>query len=361
MVKNAHKRGQLDLPFNWIYVLIAGAVILLFFVGIVVKQKESSGQQLGTEVNRLLESILGAAASAESTKVVVQTAGLANEIIYFQCTEGVTEYGIQGKGSPISDIVTPLFAPGKIQTKELFLWSLPYKLPYKITDFLYLTAPTIQYVVIGSDPRGQEFMKESKSSEDAAFAIRVVSVDDLGSFSPTAGMEMIRIVDYTGSAVQAGSPVPSGLQQKGDEEVSAVTFGTGIVTFFVKRGTLWESEGSTALFSLGGELDAVHYAAIFAQHKQMFDCGMQKALLRTGYVSKVYQEKGKALIASPVSQQGVCPVQMSGLSGLLLNHHTLAQACVGLYPDNCIQLVQAAAELRDWNRITWEAGCSPLY
>lgn len=355
------KRGQLDLPFNWIYVLIAGAVILLFFVGIAVKQKESSVQQLGTEVNRILESILGAAASAESTKIVVQTSGLAEETLYFQCADLVTEYGIEGKGAPVADVVTPLFAPLKVDAGELLLWSLPYVLPYKITDFLYVTAPTVQYVIIGNDPRGQEFIKEAKSNEDAAFAIRVVSVPEISSFSPTKGMKQVRIVDYTGLAIGEGNPVPSSLIGKADEEVSAVVFNTGMATFFVKKGTLWKSEGSTTLFSLGGERDAVHYAAIFSGSKKLFDCGLRKAFLRTEYVSQVYQQKGKALLEAPVAQQGTCPVHLSGLSGLLLNHYTLAQACVGLFPDNCQQLVQAAAELRDWNKITWEAGCSPLY
>ena len=52
------KKGQIQVTFNWIYITIAGAVILLFFFGIVVKQKAASEEKLSIEVVRILESIL---------------------------------------------------------------------------------------------------------------------------------------------------------------------------------------------------------------------------------------------------------------------------------------------------------------
>ena len=36
---NINHKGQVEVTFNWVYILIAGAVILLFFVSLVVRQK----------------------------------------------------------------------------------------------------------------------------------------------------------------------------------------------------------------------------------------------------------------------------------------------------------------------------------
>ena len=51
------KKAQIQVTFNWVYILIAGAVILLFFIGIVVKQKAVSEENLATDVVRVMESI----------------------------------------------------------------------------------------------------------------------------------------------------------------------------------------------------------------------------------------------------------------------------------------------------------------
>ncbi|MBI4151607.1 hypothetical protein HY496_01440 [Candidatus Woesearchaeota archaeon] len=353
------KKGQMEMPFNWIYVLIAGGVILLFFVGIVVKQKASAAEQLGTEVNQILSSITSAASSAETTKVVIQLAGFAEESLSFQCSDGVTKFGILGKGKPAEDLVTPLFAPALVQSGELLLWSLPFHFPYKITDFLYVTAPTVQYVLVGNDVHVQEFLKEAKSSEDARFAISVMRVDDIAAFSPSAGMKSVRIVDYTGQAITG--EVPSSLQVFDDVQVSAVVFQSGAASFFQKKGAAWRSDGSSLLFTLGGELDAVHFAAIFAQNKEMFDCGMTKALQRAKHVSRVYAEKGKALLASPAALEGTCPVTYSGLPELLIVHPSATLTCAETYPLGCPDAVQSAGKLRAQNELLFKGGCVPLY
>ncbi len=361
-------KGQMQMPFHWIYVLIAGAVILLFFVSIVVKHKESATQQLGTEVNHILESILGAASVSESTKSVISTAGLADETLYFQCKMttieddvwATTEYGLRGKGVPITDIIVPVFAPTEIKGTQLFLWSLPYKLPFKVIDLLYVTGPKIQYVLVGESSLGQEFLKEAKSSADTKFKINVEKVVDINSISPLSEMA-VRVVDYTGGAVSDGFPVPVSLQVKADSEVSAVVFGDGkSVTFFRKEGKNWKLEGTATLFSLSGELDAVRYAAIFAGNKEMFDCGMRQVFKRAQLVSTVYAGRAEQVINAPLSQEGVCPVKISGLNELIQKQKSLAGSCVALYPDTCTDLVSTALQLKEQNA-QLQDGCIPLY
>ncbi len=362
------RQGQMQMPFHWIYVLIAGGVILLFFVSIVVKQKESATQQLGTEVNRILESIVGAASVSESTKSVISTAGLVDETLYFQCTisknaesrGAMLEYGLVGKGAPITDTIVPIFAPAQIKGTQLFLWSLPYKLPFKIIDLLYVTGPTVHYFLVGESGLAEEFLKEAKSSADTKFKINVEKVTDISSISSPPGMT-VRIVDYTGVAVQDGAAVPAMLQTKADAEVSAVAFGDGKkVTFFRKEGKAWKLDGVTTLFSLSGELDALRYAAIFAANKEMFDCGMRQAFKRAMLVSAVYAGRGQQVIDAPLSQAGVCPVKVSGLHELIGKQKSLAESCVALYPDSCADLVANAAQIKELNS-KLEDGCIPLY
>ncbi len=361
-------KGQMQMPFHWIYVLIAGGVILLFFVSIVVKQKESATQQLGTEVNRILESILGAASVSESTKSVISTAGLADETLYFKCAidksgdsaSAAMEYGLKEKGVSVKDMIMPIFAPAEIKGTRLFLWSLPYKLPFKIIDLLYVTGPSVQYVLVGESGLAQEFLKEAKSSSDTQFKINVEKVADINSVSSSLGMR-VRVVDYTGGAVQNGFPIPQSLLAKEDSEVSAVVFGDGkSVSFFQKEGKVWKSEGTATLFSVGGGLDAVRYAAIFAANKEMFDCGMMQAFKRAQLVSAVYAGRAEQVIGLPLSQEGFCPVKVSGLHELIQKQKSLAESCVALYPDTCADLVANALQIGEQNS-KLQDGCIPLY
>src|SRR3989338_857556 len=79
------KKAQMDVGFNWIYIMIAGVVILLFFTGIIVKQKTASQQQLSTDVVRIMESIFTAAGVSEKTKNSIDIIGLADYTLTFNC------------------------------------------------------------------------------------------------------------------------------------------------------------------------------------------------------------------------------------------------------------------------------------
>ena len=81
----AGKKAQIQVTFSWVYILIAGAVILLFFIGIVVKQKSISEENLATDVVRVMESIFTGAGVSEKTKNFVDISGLADYTLYFNC------------------------------------------------------------------------------------------------------------------------------------------------------------------------------------------------------------------------------------------------------------------------------------
>ena len=91
------KRGQIEITFNWIYIVIAGAVILLFFFSLVVKQKQISEERLSNEVVQIMSSILTGAGVSEKTKNFIDASGLADYILYFSCDAGISEFGIKDK------------------------------------------------------------------------------------------------------------------------------------------------------------------------------------------------------------------------------------------------------------------------
>ena len=64
------KRGQITIQFNWIFVLIAGAVILLFFGSIITWQRNVATERTSTIVVTNLDAIItGARLATDTVKV----------------------------------------------------------------------------------------------------------------------------------------------------------------------------------------------------------------------------------------------------------------------------------------------------
>ena len=124
------RKGQVQITVNWIYIVIAGAVILLFFAGLVVKGKTAAEKNIAEDVVQVMGNVFTGAGVSEKTKNRIETSGLADFTFQFTCMEGVSTFGIKDKTNSVQDTTQPTFSPEEIKTTRMLLWSLPYKLPY---------------------------------------------------------------------------------------------------------------------------------------------------------------------------------------------------------------------------------------
>lgn len=284
-----NKKGQIEVTFNWVYILIAGAVILLFFFGIVYKQKAVSEEQLGGDLVRIMQSIFTGAGVSEKTKNFIDIGGLAEYTLFFDCAEGIGEYGIKGTSARAENGVDPLFAPKEIQASKLIVWSLPYKLPYKVVDFLFVTSMNTKYFLVG----GKGFVEEFMNVTDG-FNREYVDVSSYKNIDPGKNFQ-VRIVDFGSGFIAKGKAIPDKLIPMSDDKVTAVVFtGTNQVDYYEKEGKMWiklNYNTPIQIVSLGGERDAAKYGAIFAANDQVYKCNMQKAFKRLKYVNEIYTGK----------------------------------------------------------------------
>lgn len=371
------QKGQVEVTFNWVYILIAGAIILLFFVAIVVKQKAQAEENLATDVVRLMESIFTAAGAAEKTKNVVDAGGLTGYTLYFNCEDGVSIYGIKEQSARVEDAINPFFAPLEIKTAQLITWSLPYKLPFKIIDLLFVTSSNTRYYIYGTE---EEFINEFLNATQG-MNVKAITQGMYASLDPEKNFQ-IRIIDVDGTLVKSGSTVPEKIQQLDDDRVTALVFsGSQMVTFFAKEGKVWKKLNNVpiSIISLGGERDAAKYAAIFAGNDQLYQCNMKKVFRRLKYVNEVYGGEGiaygevggklKEIVdyyeAHPeltLSKQCLGFVKTYIPETLIDNlqlQHNRAAACLS-QQSSCIDLIKSADALRKINE-QLEIDCLTLY
>ncbi|MBI2151481.1 hypothetical protein HYU21_02010 [Candidatus Woesearchaeota archaeon] len=325
-------KGQVEVSFNWIYVMLAGTLILLFFVGLAVKQKTVSEENLGVEVVRVLGNILSGASAAEKTKNFIDISGLAEFTLYFTCLDEVGEYGIEGRSAKTEELITPIFSPGRIQSMKLITWSLPYNLPFKITDMLYVTAPNIKYYVWGNNEFVEEMEEEMISGSDSSSSFGNLEVlndpVDYAAINPQKNYA-VRIVDTMGTLIPAAG-VPDELQNWDDAKVSAVVILDSTIDFYQKEGTSWRklNEPSIPLISLNAgrspdslsretkKRDAAKFAAVFSDTPENYICNMKKAWYRGIFVTQLYQAKAKELerYFSATEPSGSCSSDYSSTS-----------------------------------------------
>ncbi|MBT4651443.1 hypothetical protein HOC13_02870 [Candidatus Woesearchaeota archaeon] len=302
-MKNRKKKGQVQIQFNWIFILIAGAVILLFFVGLVVKQKGVAEQGIRTEILTALKPIITAEAFSEKTKIVVE---VPDEEVFFHCTDDVSNYGIQKAGVAIDTPITPIFAPESIMTTKMVSWSLPYQMPYKVMDLLIVSAINNKYYVLGDETK---FRTELINFTEE-FNFDEINSGEYTSLDPGDNFRIRMVVFGSTNNVftENGGVIPKKLAAMG-KKLSGVlidkkeTINGATLTFYeneyssIGNSGTWVSNGEidTIGFSSMGAKDSVLYGAVFAESKDSFECNMIKVFTRMNLLNKVYEKKMKTV------------------------------------------------------------------
>jgi hypothetical protein len=373
-----NSRGQIQVTFNWVFILIAGAVILLFFIGIVVKQKDVSEQRLNEDVVSVMESIFTGAGVSEKTKNSISTSGLADYTFYFSCEEGVSEYGIKDRPARTQDNIMPLFSPKELKTTNMLTLSLPYKMPYKSADLLFVTSDNTKYYLTGS---GNGFWEEFMNSTEG-FNIEYVPSINLPEIDAGKNFQ-VRIIDLDGDKILDGGEVPENLLVFEDDKITAVSFITSeMVDYFEKDGNVWRktNQNHVQIISLDGERDAAKYAAIFSGDETIYMCNMKKAFQRLEYVTRVYG--GPSIVRGDVLGKlynileyyeithpeyelsrpeciGNLKKFPQNMIDALTIHQNRIVACL-IDQNKCTDIITSAKEVQDINE-NLELNCVPLY
>ncbi len=353
-------KGQIEITFHWFYVLIAGAVILLFFLGLVIQQKASSEERLSTEVVRLMESIFTAAEVSEKTKNFIDTSGLSDKTFYFDCEQGTGSFGIKEGSYRSENPVTPVFAPAEIQAPELITWSLPYHLPFKAADLLLVTSKTTKYVLKGERDFIIKFMNSTEGLN------REYVLEEI----PTSGGETkVRLVDVGGTTIVENSPAPA--------VESGVILLPGEVVYYTVANGRWKRTGSVPLITFPSDksIPSSQYAAMITEDAQSYTCNMKKTFQRLSHVTEIYQRKAQELTTYYTGREGMedClavftdPQLPITLNRAITNHLQILQGgCLQQENDaqayqQCAGLSSSAEAIAGLNKQLQEKGCVALY
>ena len=334
------KKGQIAIQFNWILVIVAGALIFLFFFGIIRWAQKNAEVSSSNTVTVYLDSIMTGAAV---TKDTITEKNLPFQKIDITCENYRVNNNVNMKN--IRNKI--IFSPNRIEERNLILWSLGWNVPMRVTNFLFLSSPQIRYIFMGDDTDDLfSFIKEYLPKEFNA------------EFNPSSiknrNSQKIRFISVN-RPLNTKPVYLSIFKSTRSEDVTALYIdNTGKLEFYVKSPVGVSPEfnflGSSEFYG-----DASLFGAIISETVEDYDCNMKKAFERLGYISRIYLMKAEQLYNYYILEGDLsCETVYSGYWNLALNELRNGQP-------NYFKLSQAEIELEDKNIRAQEQSCALLY
>ncbi len=279
--------------------MIAGAVILAFFLSLAMRARESGQQEAAIEVsNAVAAAFTGALQSPDAFNN--QTSPLQG--ISFECSPScecnfyIDPDGVR-KATSFGEKI--IMAPPALRDRPLQLWTIPWALPLRAANMLIVSNEDYHLYIVhdDGDVTSSRIFARINKSLPRDFGAQHIAPDDVMRLEDT-GYPSYRFVFLSLDPQQY---VPRGLRDA--EDLSAVKIDDTGAAFYEFDGGAWQRLTDVPY-------PAQHYpsamAAMFARDPAMFACGMRNAYRKLSFISRIQHERTIALSAAPELQQNGC-------------------------------------------------------
>ncbi len=278
----AHRKNAvIEVQFNWIFILIAGALILFLFSSIILKQKTTADS---TAQTTLLKDITSIAIGSESSTGVTKPIPLSKATISFDCNT----IRVGTRTQPLQQMV--VFSPTSVQT-PLMVHTREWSLPFRATNVVYLSSPKIRYVLIGDTDLARLI---NKSMPEKFLVNHYRTYTDFSN-APLQKDEAIRVVFFD----KPGNPsefnlvtFPQDLSSFPHKAISVLIVkdtsneNIGDLTFYQKTQTGWQSPVSANYLK-----KEMLIGAIFTDSAEQYKCIQANMLRKLRMVATIHDNR----------------------------------------------------------------------
>ncbi len=290
-----NKKGAIEVQFNWVFIMIAGAVIMIFFINLAQKHVKRGEVLNADQILSELGSVVTNAQSLQRTASIkeVRNIDLEMRCNYDTCDENGCEsefdYGGMGITAPAWLDVEVVFSPRYIRGDHLLTWSLEFDVPYRVTNFLYITSDSHRYVVVYDDADSgfaESLYKIFKQSEYVY--INKTHIDSVGKIK-YHGEANIRYVLVGPDSLDINM-LDDTVREKNKFDVIFIdgNMNSGMVKFP-------RYDPATSNYVPGDEYPyftmPMIFGAIYSEDILDYKCNVEKAFLRMRKVNSVYSRR----------------------------------------------------------------------
>ncbi len=280
------KNAQLGTQFNWVFILIIGAIILTFFIGVAMWYKGQQELKMAGKIVIELDSIFATANENPNTAKIYD--GFPDVDILFTCDPSTcNEIGCASDfsgGSSSRDTSTEaIFAMDRMSTFDMISWALSWELPYKVTNFLYLTNARTRYIFI-RDESSFDFVDELNTflTDNNDFIMKeIIDYDGNDIYLDDNNDDYVRIISFV--TEQDGENIDYNIFIEGLDEDWDVIYVSG------------DMDSGVIMFADGRQLPYVGLpmliGGLFSRDGDTFECNVNKALSKANLIGEVYKER----------------------------------------------------------------------
>lgn len=342
------KKG-FEIQLNWIFILIAGAVILAFFFTLAQKQRVLSAERLSVQLSRDIDVVF---TSAIAAKGVAQPLRIPGKSISFECTNACDcSFSVMNKPASFSDKI--IFAPPALSGPSAVLWAVEWKLPFRVVNFLLLAQPGDRYIFVTGELReSRELQKKLSRELPAALQASFVSLGSLAD--EKRGNERVRVVFLGVLPVNLNTLGMDASFNSKDVSGLFIDTRTRKLSFYN-----WADEGFASREATYSG-DAGLYAAIFSFEPLMYFCGIKKGLLRMAHVAEIYSERASVLGKEVGVRNPDCVYVVDALDIL---HQSADERTTSVFPDfpDLASLELVGQQLQQQNEALILQSCPEIY
>ncbi len=293
-------KAQIDVQFNWIFILIIGAIILSFFVGAAIWYKDIQEQKITGQIVVDLDALL---ATAQESPKTARTTSIPDITLSFTCSPDCNDYGctsdFSGGGISRATETEIIFAHHTLSGTQLITWALEWNLPFKIANFLYVTSDSIRYVIIYDDEHSAlAYAVNSLLSENSYLTKETIKFTDSTSFSMTNKNDAyVRIISFVDEGTLPLQRIDDALGAENENTLWDIITVSGTD----EQGTVSYYNGEVSYTGL-----PLLIGALFSPEKEFYLCNLQKAILQATIVSDVYAARTATLYDAFTQDKEYC-------------------------------------------------------
>lgn len=280
------KKSQIEIQFNWIFILIAGGLILTFFVFIIKGHGKTAEQTFSIETLTKLDAIITGQEATEGKEDMIDVS--KELVLEFDCV-GYSIGGVAPKPTTSSVVFSPSSTKGTLLT-----WTKSWDAPFRVMNFIYITSSNIKYYIIAEDITegglANRIYEELPGNLDKAL---VKYPDDYDDEIEHHNNYHVRLVYVD---ISEEFSFPADLEKLKNDEASAlfVDSNNQEVEFLRKEGNTFVPE--TIGFSYFG--DVFLYGAVYSGNAELYECNLEKAKKRFSHVAEIYTLRTDALVGN---------------------------------------------------------------
>jgi len=145
-----NKKG-IEITFSWIFAIIAGTLIFLFFVGFAAENMDLFGKLTAMRVSEEMNS----AFTGLKTGLVSTSLSFNKEVkLQFKCIGEKKEKLIVGYRSGKNLYDNLVFSPEELNGNEFLLMTKSWNVPYKVDNFIFISDKNRKFFLDGDVPDG---------------------------------------------------------------------------------------------------------------------------------------------------------------------------------------------------------------